>query len=174
MRLFSARSAWHCVRMSQRLYDRTSRTIAVTDIPPEVLAALEAHAAERLLDPVASTAVACVATRSVSLKKPGFLARLGGLTTEPENHTFAALTPRTLFVSTTGEQRGILVLSTRLADVESIGQIDPRFAIDSSIQVQGRWGGPEASSYSVALGDDAAGQAFHHALREAVAAVKRS
>ena len=159
--------------MSQHLYDRTSRTVAASDIPPDVLAKLEAHAAERMLDPVATTATACVATRSVSLKKPGFLARLGGVPAEAGNHTFAVLTPGTLLVASAGEKRGVTVLSTRLADIEVVGQIDPAYAIDSSIQVQGRWGGPEAASYSVALGDDPAGQEFHAALRAAVAAVKR-
>jgi hypothetical protein len=165
---------WHGVDMSQRLYDRSSRTIAVSEIRTQVLAALEAHAAERLLDPVAETAVACVETRSVSLRKPGFLARLGGRTPEAEHHTFAVLTPATLVAATTGEQRGVTVMSIRLADVDVIEPTDAAHVIDSSIHVQGRWGGPESSSYVVALGDDPAGQEFHAALRSAVAAAKRS
>jgi hypothetical protein len=160
--------------MSERLYDRSSRTIAVSDIRPDVLAKIEAHTAERLLEPVAETAVACVATHSVSLRKPGFLARLGGRKSEAEHDTFAVLTPTTLITATTGEQRGTTVLSTRLADVDLIEQTNPAYAIDSSIHVRGRWGGSEASSYVVALGDDPAGQEFHAALRTAVAAVKRS
>jgi hypothetical protein len=160
--------------MSERLYDRSSRTIAVSDIRPDVLAAIEAHTAERLLEPVADTAVACVATHSVSLRKSGFLARLGGRKSEAEHHTFAILTPATLIAATTGEQRGITVLSTRLADVDLIEQTNPAYSIDSSIHVRGRWGGPDASSYVVALGDDPAGQAFHAALRTAVATAKRA
>jgi hypothetical protein len=171
MRLFAARAAWHCVDMSQRLYDRSSRTITVSDLPPDVLATIEEYAADRLLDPVATTAVACVATRSVSLKKPGFFARLGGVPAEAEHHTFAVLTPTSLIVATTGDQRGVTVLATRLADVATIEQTNAKYAIDSSIHVQGRWGGPEAASYVVALGDEPAGKEFHAALR---AAVKRS
>jgi hypothetical protein len=174
MRLFVARSGWQCVGMSQRLYDRSSRKITVGDIPPEVLAMIEAYVADRLLDPVATTAVACVATRSVSLKKPGFLARLGGAPAEPEHHTFAVLTATSLIVATSAEKRAVTVLATRLADVATIEQTNPKFAIDSSIHVQGRWGGPEAASYVVALGDEPAAQEFHAALRAAVAAVKRS
>lgn len=169
-----AGSGWHRVGMSQRLYDRSSRTIAVSDIRPDVLAMIEAHAAERLLDPVAETSVSCVATRSVSLRKPGLLARLGGQKAEAEHDTFAVLTATTLIAATTGEQRGITVLSTRLADVDLIEQTNPAFAVDSSIHVRGRWSGPDASSYVVALGDDPAGQKFHAALRTAVAAAKRS
>ncbi|GIM93222.1 hypothetical protein [Paractinoplanes toevensis] len=160
--------------MSQRLYNRSSRTIAVADVPPDVLAAIEAHAAERLLDPITETAVACVATLSKSLRKPGLFARLGGRMPEAEHQTFAVLIPTTLVVATAGDQRGITVLSTRLADVDLVGQTDPAYAVDSSIHVRGRWGGPDVGSYVVALGDDPAGQAFHAALRTAVAAAKRS
>jgi hypothetical protein len=158
--------------MSQQLYERSSRTISVRDIPPDVLAVIEAHATERMLGSVAK-AIACVATHSVSLEKPNFLARLGGKTTGAEHHTFAVLTSSTLIVATSGAQQGITVLSTRLADVDLIGQISPRFAIDSSIQVQARWGDRGVASYSVGLGDDPAGRAFHDSLRAAVTTAKK-
>jgi hypothetical protein len=161
------------MRMSQRLYERSSRTIAFGEIRADVGAKLEEHAAARMLGAVGPVAVACVETRSVSLKKPGFLARLGGHTTEPEHYTFAVLTPTTLLVAGVGEQRGITVLSTRLADVDAIEQTNPALVIDSSIHVQGRWGGPDVSSYTVGLGDDPAGRAFHDVLRAAVTAVKQ-
>ena len=159
--------------MSQQLYERSSRTISVRDIPPDVLAVIEAHATERMLGSVATAAIECVATHSVSLQKPNFLARLGGKTTGAEHHTFAVLTPSTLIVATAGAQQSVTVLSTRLADVDLIGQISPRFAIDSSIQVQARWGDRGVASYSVGLGDDPAGRAFHDSLRAAVTTAKQ-
>lgn len=159
--------------MSQRLYERSSRAISISDIRPDVLDLIEAHATGRLLGSVATAAIACVVTRSVSLAKPSFLARLGGMTTEAEHHTFAVLTPTALIVATTGQKRGVTVLSTRLADVDLIGRTDPVHAIDTSIQVQARWGGRGSSSLSVGLGDDPAGREFHDSLRRAVSAAKQ-
>ncbi|GAA4671992.1 hypothetical protein [Phytohabitans rumicis] len=160
--------------MSKRLYERSSQTISVRDIRPDVLDVIEAHATARMLGSVASTATECVQTRSVSLKRPGLLARLGGATTEPEHQTVAVLTPTTLIVATVGEQRGITVLSTRLADVDGIEQMNPAPVVDSSVHVQARWGSAEASSYIVALGDDQAARAFLAALRSAVTATKQA
>jgi hypothetical protein len=155
------------------MYERSSRETSVRDIGPDVLAVIESHAAERMLGSVVTAAIACVATRSVSLRKPTFLARLTGTTTAAEHHTVAVLTPTALIVATTGPEQGTTVLSTRLADVDLISRTNPRLVIDSSVQVQARWGGRGSSSYPVALGDDPPGRAFHDSLRAAVTAAKQ-
>src|SRR5688572_11373458 len=100
----------YALRMIKKLYERTSRTITVSDIRPDVLATIEAHSGARMLGPVTG-AVACVETRSVSLKKPGFFARLGGAPSAAEHHTYAVLTPSALVVATVGAGRDTTVLS---------------------------------------------------------------
>ncbi|MEV6927772.1 hypothetical protein AB0M46_25175 [Dactylosporangium sp. NPDC051485] len=158
--------------MTQRLYDRTSRSISYDDLDPALRAAIEQHADERLLGPVRP--VAAVDTHSVNLKrKGGLFGRLAGRS-EKEHRTVALLLPQALVVVTTGAERGVVVMSTRLADISRIGADDPRLVVDSGMRVESRWNvGNDVASYYVGLGDDPAGHEFRERLRAAVVAARQ-
>lgn len=158
--------------MTKRLYDRTSRTLGYADLDEPLRAAIERHAEQRLLGALAP--VACVETRSVNLqpRRGGLLGRLTGRNSETEHRTVAILLPQALVAATEGTERGVTVMSTRLVDITAIDRPNPAQVIDSGITVESRWGGPEAASYYVALGDDPAGQAFADALRAAVVTLR--
>nr|BFE59308.1 hypothetical protein GCM10020063_038340 [Dactylosporangium thailandense] len=148
------------------LYDRSSRTLAYADLDPVLRQAVERHAEERLLGAVAP--VAGVDTRSVSLKRRGLFRR-----GEPEHRTIGLLLPHALIVLTAGAERGVVVKSTRLADIAAIQREDPRLVIDTGVSVQARWDGGRAASWFLALGDDPAGRAFHETLHGAVVAARQ-
>ncbi|GAA2385674.1 hypothetical protein [Dactylosporangium salmoneum] len=158
--------------MTQRLYDRTSRTISYDDVDPALRAAIEQHAEERLLGPVRPVAV--VDTHSVNLKKGGLFGRLAGRS-EKEHRTVALLLPQALVVVTTGAERGVVVMSTRLPDIARIGGRDPQLIVDSGVSVESRWNGhnQDIVSYYVGLGDDPAGREFQDRLRAAVVAARQ-
>ncbi|WP_433074121.1 hypothetical protein ACQP1P_26805 [Dactylosporangium sp. CA-052675] len=152
--------------MTMRLYDRSSRTLAYADLDPVLRQAVERHAEERLLGAVAPVAV--VDTRSISLKRRGLFRR-----GEPEHRTVGLLLPHALIVLTSGAERGVVVKSTRLADIAAIRRQDPQLVLDTGFSVEARWDGARAVSWFLALGDDPAGRAFHETLHDAVVAARQ-
>ncbi|WP_432974819.1 hypothetical protein [Dactylosporangium sp. CA-233914] len=152
--------------MTMRLYDRSSRALAYADLDPVLRQAVEHHAEERLLGAVAP--VACVEVRSVSLKRRGLFGR-----GEREHRTIGLLLPHALIVLTSGAERGIVVKSTRLADIAAIRRDDPQLVIDTGVSVEARWDGGRAVSWYLALGDDPAGRTFHETLHGAVVAARQ-
>jgi hypothetical protein len=161
----------------QRLYERSSRTLAPASIEPDLRAAITAHAEEHLLGDVIADALACCETRSVRLYRVGLLARLTGSgDPDREHRTVVLLTSRYVVVAVSGVKRGTQVMSARLdgASIRGLPRIKAAVA-DNGISVSALWSGwSEAGSYHIGLGDDSAGLSFRQALREAAAAAKQA
>lgn len=156
----------------KRLYERSSRRSEPGALDPEVRAAIAAHAQEHLLGNALGTARWCCVTRSVRLRRPGPLARLTGSgDPDGEHTTVALLLPTYLVVAVAGKRRGVHVRSIWLGDV--VLDALPPLVPDTGISATGPWSGmPEAASFHLALGGDAAGKDFLTALRDAVTAAK--
>jgi hypothetical protein len=162
----------------QRLYERSSRTLAAASIDSDLRKAIAAHAEEHLLGDVIADALACCETRSVRQYRIGLFARLTGSgDPDREHRSVALLTPRYLVVAVTGVKRGTQVMSARL-DGASIGgtpRVGGTAVVDNGISVSALWSGwTDAGAYYIGLGDDSAGLSFLQALRETAAAAKRA
>jgi hypothetical protein len=151
-------------------YARTTKATTLAELPPPIRDAIATLAEARMLT-IEPSAPAFV-THSTRLRRPGLLARMIGTADKDAEHDTAfALGPRDLLVCTRGEQRGTIVLTTRLEDL-TVEELSVAPAGDG-VSVGGFNGSVEGearvASFYIGLGPPD-GDAAQQALREAVRA----
>jgi len=153
-------------------YARTTKAMTLVELPLPIRDAIATLAEARMLT-IERSAPAFL-THSTRLRKPGLLARMTGTgDKDAEHQTAFALGPRDLLVCTHGEQRGTMVVTTRLEDVTvealSLAPAGDGMSVggfNGSIDGEAR-----VASFYIGLGPPD-GTAAEQALREAVRAAK--
>ena len=162
--------------MDKSPYHRTTRDCSLTDLRPELLAAIRAHVEERKLGDVEAQMLICCETTNEQRELKGLeklRARLlGPHDPDPVHYTGVVVTPAWLIWTTSGAKRGTVTLSARLRDVE-IREFSARYAEfgieDSGIDVFGLIGySAERGSVFIGLGREPAAEKLKDVLRGAV------
>lgn len=162
------------------MYRRSTRAVALADLPASMSDHLARHAAERQLELRGARAWI---THSENPPGTGLLAKALGRRANPvdpdaEHHTAVLLHSTHLVVATLGEKRGVSAVSLPLAQasVTRGSGIAARFGVaseDSGITVSGFPGeAGRPGTYFVGLGADAAGAECAAAVEAAIVAAK--
>ncbi|MFT4088407.1 MAG: hypothetical protein QM658_14885 [Gordonia sp. (in: high G+C Gram-positive bacteria)] len=159
------------------MYERSTRTIALHDVPPAMRAELDAVAEARQLT-VLDDSRAWL-TRSVNKSSSSGIGRLFGRRANPldpdaEHETLVVLLRSQLVVVIAGAVRGVSSLSVALSRASvSAGSVlggpgDTGFAITGFPAEEGR-----AGSFYIGLGPEPAGSECYETIRAAITEAKR-
>ncbi|MGW6925881.1 hypothetical protein ACWGA9_32165 [Streptomyces sp. NPDC054950] len=175
-----------------RLYERTTKRRAASQLDAALRTEVTAHAEAHQLGDVLGAAVNLHETWSVRLRKPGLLSRLTGpADPDTEHRTVVVVTPRYVLVAVEGKKRGVHVHSARLDGISlsesselqrlargnstSAGRLSRLLPDDFGMSVTALWSGaPEAASFYIGVSDDSAGHALLDELHAAVTRAKSS